>query len=322
MQFGGQRLDDELNPAAELEEFYVKLSEDVLPNPEAVVVHGILPQTANLEGLSEYQFLNWLEGEVYAHQPVYGGYNIVNFDNQFMRWLHWRNFAGEAPMLAPSASLDIYKLLRLTADLRPDGLVWPNPGSGGRPSLTLGALAKANGIEGSRLHSAAGDVEATVALAHLVKKAQPKLFDHFLKLQQPAFASGIVGGDNKPFIHSHYNNLAFGASTTLAAVLAEHPTRVGCFIVYDLRQEVAPWQRLNAYDLSLRLRRIGPKHQLATPFSVLDINRSPTVAPAAALDSASAKRLNLSRGKIEKNWRDLQEAGLAKVVGRCLFAPS
>ena len=314
MQFGGLKLDGDLRPAAEPEEFYVKLSEDVLPSPEAVVVHGILPQTANLEGLSEYQFLNWLESEVYPGGPVFGGYNTANFDNQFMRWLHWRNFAARAPMLEPSAGFDVYKLLRLTADLRPEGLAWPEASKAGRRSLALGALAEANGIKSDRLHSAGGDVEATAALARLVKEAQPKLFDHFLNLLKPAFVSGIVGSDNQHFVYNHYNNLASGASTTLAAVLAEHPTKVGCFIVYDLRQEVAPWQKLNAYDLSLRLKRIGPKRQLATPFSVLDINYSPVVAPAKVLDGGSVSRLGLERAKIAKNWKDLQASGLSKTA--------
>lgn len=314
MQFGGLKLDDDLQPAGELEEFYVKLSEDILPNPEAVVLHGILPQTANLEGLSEYQFLNWLESEVYPNNPVFGGYNTANFDNQFMRWLHWRNFAPEAPMLKPSASFDVYKLLRLTADLRPEGLAWPKAAGGGRRSLTLGALAEANQIKRDRLHSAGGDVEVTAALARLIKGAQPKLFNHFLKLLKPDFVSEIVGSDNQPFVYNHYNNLASGASTTLAAVLAEHPTRVGCFIVYDLRQDVAPWRKLSAYDLSLRLKRIGPKHQLSTPFSILDINYSPVVAPAKVLDAAAAERLSLDKGVVGRNWHELQAGDLAKTA--------
>ena len=314
MQFGGQSLDDDLHPAGELEEFYVKLSEDILPHPQAIITHRILPQTANLEGLSEYQFLNWLEENVYSDSTIYGGYNTINFDNQFMRWLHWRNFAPVSPMLAPSASLDIYKLLRLTADLRPEGMNWPRHPLSKKPSLTLGALTAANQIEHNRIHSAAGDVSATIALAHLVKKAQPKLFAHFMKLLQSSFIKEITGQNNKPFIHSHYNNLFFGASTTLAVVLAEHPTKVGCFIIYDLRQNIASWQKLNAYDLSLRLKKIGPKDQLATPFSILDINQSPAVAPASVLDAESAKRLNLNRTQILKNWRELQKSNLAKTV--------
>ena len=314
MQFGGQRLDDDLQPAGELEEFYIKLSEDILPHPQAIITHKILPQTANLEGLSEYQFLNWLEKNVYTDSTIYGGYNTINFDNQFMRWLHWRNFAPVAPMLASAASLDIYKLFRLTADLRPEGLNWPRDQVSKRPRLTLGALTAANQIEHGRIHSAAGDVQATVALAHLVKNAQPKLFAHFMKLLQPSFAAEIIGQSSRPFIHNHYNNLSFGASTTLATVLAEHPTKVGCFIIYDLRQDVVPWQKLSAYDLSLRLKRIGPKDQLATPFSILDINQSPVVAPASVLDAASTKRLGLSQSQISKNWQNLQKSGLAKLV--------
>ena len=314
MQFGGQRLDENLEPLNEIEEFYVKLGEDILPNPQAIATHKILPQTANLEGLSEYQFLNWLEKNVYLPSTIYAGYNSINFDNQFMRWMHWRNFAPTAPMIASASSLDIYRSFRLAADLRPEGLNWSRDESGLKSSLTLGSLMAANKIEHDQAHSAAGDVKATIDLARLIKKAQPKLFAHFLRLLEVNFIKEIITQNSQPFIYNHHNNLITGANTTLATILTEHPTRVGCFIVYDLRQEVAPWQKLSAYDLSLRLKRIGPKDKLATPFSILDVNQSPIVAPISVLDNASAKRLNLGKAKIFGNWQALKKGNLAKTV--------
>ena len=187
MQFAGLRTDADLKPLGEVEEFYVKLSEDILPGPQAIAAHGILPQTANLEGLSEYQFLNWLEKEAYQSETIYSGYNNADFDDQFMRWLHWRNFAEPAPMTLAGGSFDIYRLIRLAADLRPEGLKWPEGINGRRPSLTLTALTAANGISHQGAHRAGADVEATLELARRLKEAQPKLFDHFLQLLQVGF---------------------------------------------------------------------------------------------------------------------------------------
>ena len=312
MQFGGQSLDADLNPLAEVDQFYVQLSEDVIPSPGAIVTHKILPQQANLEGLTEYQFLNWLDKNVYQKQRVYGGYNIANFDNQFMRWLHWRNFAQPAPMIAPSASLDIYKILRLTADLRPQGINWPRK-KDNSPSLTLSALTQANQLQHQAAHSAAGDVTATVALARLLKKAQPKLFNHCLRLLQPSFVKAIVNLPTSLFLYNSYQNLAFGSSTTIAVVLAEHPTKVGCLIVYDLRQPVDVWQKMNAYELSLRLQNPNSS-ETATPFSVLDINQAPLVAPLSVLNQDLAQRLQLNKKQIEANWQSLQKSQLATKI--------
>lgn len=315
MQFGGQSLDADLKPTAEIDQFYVQLSEDVLPTPEAIVTHKILPQQANLEGLSEYQFINWLEDNVYKKGTVYGGYNIAGFDNQFMRWLHWRNFAAPAPMLEPAASFDVYKMLRLAADLRPKGLNWPQKDDRSF-SLTLSALTEANKLEHQASHTAGSDVLATVSLAGLLKKVQPKLFDHFLQLLQPAFVKEIINTPSALFLHSHYRNLAFGAGTTVAVILAEHPTKVGCFIVYDLRQPVDQWQKLSAYDLSLCLKKsTSPTQQLA-PLSVLDVNQSPAVAPLSVLDRDSARRLRLDKTRIQANWKALKASDLATKAGQ------
>ena len=315
MQFGGQRTDADLQPLGEVEEFYVKLSEDILPNPQAIAVHGILPQTANLEGLSEYQFLGWLENEVYAEGTIYGGFNLADFDNRFMRWLHWRNFAPPAPMSRSGTSLDIYRLARLAADLRPEGMKWPEAPAGRRPSLKLSALAAANGIRQGG-HKAGGDVTATLALGRRLKQAQPKLFQHFLELLKPEFVKKIIGGDL--FLYSGYIGSA-GATTTLATVLADHPVRDGCFIVYDLRQSPAAWQKLSAYELGLRLKNAGRRPESRPPFSILDISRAPAVAPPAALDGPSSRRLDLSRSLAGRHLVELRQSRLAKTVSEAVL---
>lgn len=312
MQFAGLRTDADLKPLGEVEEFYVKLSEDVLPSPQAIAAHGILPQTANLEGLSEYQFLNWLEKEAYQPETIYSGYNNADFDDQFMRWLHWRNFADPPPMTLAGSSFDIYRLIRLAADLRPEGLKWPEGINGRRPSLTLTALTAANDISHEGAHRAGADVEATLELARRLKKAQPKLFEHALQLLQAGFVEKIIGANI--FLHSSHSNLASGASTTLAAVLAEHPTRSGCFIVYDLRCSPAEWQKLSAYDLSLRLQNARRKDQPRPPFSIIDVSRAPAVAPTSVLNSVSAEHLHLEKQLISKHWRVLKQSGLAKTA--------
>ena len=315
MQFGGQRVDENLEPLNEVEEFYVKLSGDILPTPGAILVHKILPQTVNVEGVSEYQFLQWLHKKVYKPKTIYAGYNSVHFDNRFLYYLHWRNFASQPPMFESPASLDIYHLACLAVDLRPQGLKWPPPDPVKKsPHLDLGALSTANKIKNLDSHRAAGDTVTTIALAKLFKKTQPKLLDHCLQLLKPKFVKKIISQTDQPFVYNHYSNLAFGSRTTLAAIVAEHPTRVGCYIVYDLRCDITPWQNLNAYQLSLALKKINLKPRTPTPFSVLDINKIPLVAPLSVLDKDSSRRLKLKKTQINKNFQALRKSNLAKLL--------
>ncbi len=43
MQFGGQRTDMNLNPVGDPLDVLIKLTEDVLPEPEAILLTGITP---------------------------------------------------------------------------------------------------------------------------------------------------------------------------------------------------------------------------------------------------------------------------------------
>lgn len=311
IQFGGQRLDANLKPKGEVEEFYVKLSDDVLPNASALAVNQITPQMANLEGLTEYQFIRWLNANVYTKGTIYGGYNIDDFDNQFMHWLHWRNFSLPAPMTQSAKSFDIYKLARLAADLRPEGINWQKDDKTQRPKLSLESITQVNKIKNDNRHTSASDTLATVALARLIKTKQVKLFDHFLKLLEAKFVKSIVSSD-QPFLYSAYTNLALGSSTTLATVVCEHPTEVDCLIVYDLRQSVEKYKNLNDYDLSLVLSARDKN----SAFSVININQVPVVAPISVLDQDSAQRLKLEKNKILKNLSNLRQTDLANTVSK------
>lgn len=50
----------------------------------------------------------------------------------------------------------------------------------GLTSFRLEHLTRANGIEHSNAHDAMADVYATIAMAKLVKNAQPRLFEYLL----------------------------------------------------------------------------------------------------------------------------------------------
>ncbi|MDQ3094303.1 MAG: exonuclease domain-containing protein, partial [bacterium] len=64
MQFAGQRTDMNLKPIGKPDNILVKLSPDVLPDPFAILVHGITPQTANSDGISEAELISYFTKDV------------------------------------------------------------------------------------------------------------------------------------------------------------------------------------------------------------------------------------------------------------------
>jgi exodeoxyribonuclease-1 len=69
--------------------------------------------------------------------------------------------------------------MRACYALRPEGINWPE-NEEGLTSFRLEHLTRANGIEHSNAHDAMADVYATIAMAKLVKNAQPRLFEYLL----------------------------------------------------------------------------------------------------------------------------------------------
>ena len=75
IQFAGVRTDTELNIVDDPKAFYVRLSDDVLPNPEASLVTGISPSTLQNEGVFEKSGLDAIFEELSVPGTCTVGYN-------------------------------------------------------------------------------------------------------------------------------------------------------------------------------------------------------------------------------------------------------
>lgn len=127
MQFAGQRTDEQLNPIGEPVNLLVRLSDDVLPEPYAIVVTGITPQQTLTDGISEPEFCQFLTSEVFTPNTVALGYNSIRFDDEFIRHTLWRNFYDpyEWAWNDGRGRWDMLDIVRMTRALRPEGIEWP-----------------------------------------------------------------------------------------------------------------------------------------------------------------------------------------------------
>ena len=304
MQFAGQRTDADLNPIGEPINRLISLNKDVLPDPRAVIVHGITPQQTLLEGVSETDFLKEFYAEVALPQTTFVGFNNIRFDDEFMRYLNYRNLYDPYAWSYEhdSSRWDILDVVRMTRALRPDGINWPTNPDGSK-SNRLEHLTKANNLSHEAAHDALSDVLATIAVAGLIKQKQPRLYDFMYELRQKKAAAALANS-GQPFVYtsSHYPSSQY--HTTVVAKVADHPDP-NCIIVYDLRYDPTPWLNQTAEQLAEAWRYVAdrPADNPPLPVKTVRLNRCPAVAPlGVASDNATMSRLALSLDEVKRNY--------------------
>jgi exodeoxyribonuclease-1 len=283
-QFAGIRSDAELNELGAPVMLYCRPAPDYLPEPEACLLTGIVPQTCLERGVTECEFAAAIERQLAAPGTIGVGYNSIRFDNEVTRHLFWRNlidpYARE--WQNQCGRWDLLDVVRAAWALRPDGIVWPlHPD--GRPSFKLEHLAAANDLAHASAHDALSDVRATLALARLIRQRQPRLWDFCLRLRgkeavQAEMESAQAQG--RPFLHVSGMYGVERGCMALVWPLAPHPTNKSELIVWDLAHDPAELSTLNAETLRQRLFSKAedlPAGTTRLPIKTVHLNRSPIV---------------------------------------------
>jgi len=339
MQFAGQRTDMDLNPIGEPDNWLVQLTDEVLPDPEAVLITGITPQKTKEEGYTEAQFLELFFDKVCQPDTVITGYNSVRFDDEFMRNTLWRNFydAYEWQWQDGRSRWDLLDVVRMVRALRPEGVEWPfaparrkgmsehgsivAPKDGDEdtaslvPSNRLELLTQLNKLEHSNAHDALSDVYATIAVAKLLKENQPKMFDYLLSMRGKKAVLDLVSVDDpKPFLYTsgRYGNTWNKTTAVIPVASAEH----GSVLIYDLRVDPTPYAKLDDEALSQALFTRDQETEIL-PVKVLKPNACPAVAPLGVLDDKAEKNIQLTTSEIASNYNKLSSiVGFIERIGQ------
>jgi exodeoxyribonuclease-1 len=275
MQFAGQRTDMDLNPIGEPDNILIKMTPDILPQPDAILVHGITPQQTLADGITEAEFCKYLTSQVCAKDTIMVGYNNLRFDNDFIRFTLWRNFhdAYEWSYKEGCSTWDLLDVVRMTRALRPSGIEWPFAPDGS-PSNKLEFLSAVNKLDHVDAHDALSDVRAALALAKLLKSNQPKLFDYLLDHRKKDKIIPFVNS-GKPFVYTSGRYPGEYSKTALVVNLAQLPDRSGA-LVYDLRVDPDEFKTMTAAELA---KRWADRKEDAPyfPVKLLKYNKCPAV---------------------------------------------
>jgi len=306
MQFGGQRADMNLKPIGEPDNILIKMTPDILPDPEAVLITGITPQTTLTNGISEAEFLKYFSESIAMPNTVFVGYNNVRFDDEFIRFTLWRNFydSYEWQWKEGRSRWDLLDLARMTRALRPEGIEWPFA-SDGKPSNRLELLTSVNKLEHDGAHDALSDVRASLAVARLIMNKQTKLFEYLLNLRNKTNVAVLVG-KGQPVVYSSGRYPSEYEKTTIAVMVGPHPGR-NAALMYDLRIDPDEFTGLTPKQL-VALWQLRGKDAPYFPVKALSYNRCPAVAPFSVLDVKSANRLGIDSAKIDANLKKLLKA--------------
>ena len=306
MQFAGQRTDLNLDPVGNPDNLLIKMTPDVLPEPGAVLVHGITPQKTLEQGITEAEFAKYLTSQVFKPDTIIVGYNNIRFDNEFIRFILWRNFhdAYEWTWKNDRSTWDLLDTVRMTRALRPSGIEWPFAPDG-KPTNSLEYISAVNKLDHVDAHDAMSDVKASIAVAHLLRQKQPKIFDFLLNIRSKHSIRPLVTKAD-PLVYTSGRYPSDFLKTTVVVIVAEKVDKSGA-LMFDLRIDPGEFKELSVDELA---KRWADRSENAPYFPVkaLQYNRCPAVAPLSVLDQASNERLSLHQEIIDDHLEKLQKA--------------
>lgn len=324
-QFAGQRTDLELNPIGAPLVAYCRPADDLLPHPDACLVTGITPRRAMREGVNEAEFAALVHRALAVPGTCGAGYNSIRFDDEVTRHLLYRNlfdpYARE--WRDGNSRWDLIDTLRAARALRPAGIEWPQDADG-RTTFRLEALTAENGIEHGGAHDALADVQATIALARLLLKAQPRLFAHALTLRNKRRVRDMLAA-GRPLLHVSARYPAELGCIAPILPIGRHPTNANGTLVFDLRTDPEPFRELTVAALRERLftpTRDRPEGLARLPVKTLHANRAPFLAPLATLTPEAAGRWAIDQRLIKRHAeRLIQLKSLCERIAQAVESP-
>ncbi len=306
-----------LKPIGKPITIYAAPSDDFLPEPHAVMITGITPQEALEKGVSESVFAREIFELFTTPGTINVGFNSMRFDNEFTRYLFYRNFYDPYTheWKSNTSKWDIVDMVRMTRALRPDGINWPVDEISKKPSNRLELLTVANGIEHGNAHDALADVYATIEIAKLIKNKQPKLW-HFLldNRNKKSVIEMLSQPSLQPLVHS--SNKYRSDTLSTAIILPVFQSNFGLFQAWDLRFDPS---RLLDLDVEQIIKNLFSKRSELTegeerlPLKGINPKHAPALAPISVIDDEAYARLMLDHQtmvtNLEKTKKHIKEIG-------------
>ncbi len=153
------------------DDIVIRLRDDIVPSPGAFLTHRLEDQTLET-GISEYRAALKIHSLLNTPQTISIGYNSLGFDDEFLRFLFYRNLLD--PYTHQFANgcgrMDLLPVTLIYYLFCTHALSWPVL-ENGQATMKLEHLTRQNKFKTSgRAHEAMSDVESVVGLAKAFSK--------------------------------------------------------------------------------------------------------------------------------------------------------
>jgi len=227
-----------------IHEFKVLLRPDIIPSPEAFMVHKLNPRELygepNQNLLSEYDAAKRMR-DIFLRtgNTCMAGFNNISFDDEMVRHTNFRNLLDpyEHEWKQGNHRTDVYMLLMLTRLYGESLLSW-HKRDDGEISLKLEDSCKANGITHGASHDAKNDVLDTIALAKLIKDRNPSMYAKFKQMSDKNYIKGLMANQQTLVLTSRYIPKS-QYSTTMIAPISADPVNKNRYYAVDLTKDLS-----------------------------------------------------------------------------------
>jgi exodeoxyribonuclease-1 len=312
LQFAGLRTDLDLEEIAEPQNFLCKPGNDVIPQPDALLVTGIMMSDIEARGICERDFASRILEEFSVPQTCVAGFNNLRFDDEFTRQMLYRNFQDPyaREWRSGNSRWDVIDLFRTAYALRPEGFNWPERKTG-VPSFRLEDLARANGLPHLDAHDALADVRATIEVTRRLRLAQPRLYDFLFTLRdKKAVLQQLYPLGKQPVVHVSSMYPAAKGCAAIVLPICQHPGNNNGVIAFDLSQATSKLLDANPAELSRLIFSKAAELEASgddrVALKTIHVNRCPSVAPLNTLDHAAAARLGIDLNLCNDRFSELK----------------
>ena len=253
-----------------------------MPSAQSIGITGITPQYCQDHGLVEADFARAIHKEMIRENTISVGYNSMRFDDEVSRFTFWRNFISpyDREFDNGCSRFDLFPLVVATWALRPDGINWPLSEQGNRPSFRLEHLSAANGLTHEHAHDALSDVQATIEMAKLIRRQQPRLWEYALRLRFKQEIKRIVESEKALLWVCPMHGVEHGymrVVRVLGRMPGKDPNKV---LVWDLSEDPSELLTINAQEVRARTfvkEEDLPEEKTRLPIFTLKINQAPFI---------------------------------------------
>lgn len=299
----------------------------VVPSPGAMLITGFTADDLKKAPMSHFEMMaetnKWVRSQ---HWPLtFIGYNSLGFDEPVLRQnlhqtLHdpYLSTGRKSWGDEPNKRADVFNMVQATFLYAPGTLKLKEKTPSGRPSLSLGNVARQNGVNLSEeeAHDALADVKATIGVAKVIKAAAPEIWKQMMSLTTPKGVDDFL--KNTP-IFAHSQRWYGDYKSSLMTPVADREGYGTEHTAFDLSFDPAKYMDLSVDELA-ELMKVRGDESFDQPLRSIRKNTHPVLMPLDMADPIRTKDMPddktlKARADMVANNKDFQKK-IAKAAAK------